>query len=49
LSMDVARIRAHAAFGLLNSTAHIEGGPSVKVELIRMAERALRVGAPRPD
>jgi len=49
LSVEVARIRAHAAFGLLNSTAHIEGGPSVKVELVRMAERALRVGAPHPD
>ncbi len=49
LSVDAARIRAHAAFGLLNSTAHIKGGPSVKVELIRMAERALRVGAPRSD
>ena len=49
LSFEVARIRAHATFGLLNSTAHIEGGPSVKVELVRMAERALRVGAPHPD
>jgi AcrR family transcriptional regulator len=48
LSVDVARIRAHAAFGLLNSTAHIEGGPSVRVELIGMAQRALRVGGPGP-
>jgi len=45
--VDLARTRVHGVFGLLNSTAHIRGGSSVEVELIGMAERALRVGSAR--
>jgi AcrR family transcriptional regulator len=42
LPADVGRIRAHAVFGLLNSTPHSGGGRATRAELIRMARRALR-------
>jgi hypothetical protein len=42
LSPDVARTRAHAVFGLLNSTPHsARAGASPREELVAMALRAL--------
>jgi len=45
LSRAVARVRAHATFGLLNSTPHSGSGSGVKGELMKMAERALEADA----
>ena len=41
LTLDLARVRAHAAFGLLNSTSHSGSEPSARAELIRMTQQAL--------
>lgn len=48
LSDEVARLRAHAVFGLLNSTPHTGRGPAGRKlvdELVDMALRALRQDA----
>ena len=50
LTAEIAQLRAHAAFGLLNSTPHVRNGPVTRAELIQMTERALDlVGRPRDD
>ncbi len=41
LRKDVARLRAHAVFGLLNSTPHLGRDSAIRGELIQMATRAL--------
>jgi AcrR family transcriptional regulator len=41
LTADLARLRAHATFGLLNSTPHAGSSDVSCAELIRMSERAL--------
>jgi AcrR family transcriptional regulator len=41
LSVETARVEAHAAFGLLNSTAHSQSGRSTRATLIQMASYAL--------
>ena len=42
LPADAARIAAHGAFGLLNSTPHSGGGPDAAALLPRLALAALR-------
>jgi hypothetical protein len=46
LSADIARTRAHAVFGLLNSTPHsARSAASAREELVAMSLRALGHGA----
>jgi AcrR family transcriptional regulator len=44
LSMELGRVRAHAVFGLLNSTPHSGTGATARTELNRMAQRVLALG-----
>jgi Tetracyclin repressor-like, C-terminal domain len=41
LTSEKARLRAHAAFGLLNSTPHAGNSSVTRRELVQMAKRAL--------
>jgi len=43
LSVDLARFRAHAVFGLMNSTPHAGNSSTARRELIGMTGRALNV------
>jgi AcrR family transcriptional regulator len=47
LPVDLARLRAHAAFGLLNSTPHSGSSRTARFELGRMTARALGFDPPQ--
>jgi AcrR family transcriptional regulator len=44
LTVEVARLRAHAGFGLLNSTPHSGSNSVAREELIKMTQRAFDLG-----